>query len=65
MNRSVPLATFPPHRFQIRIVERRSVAEDNSFECVAHIRNGTFIPLCPDSSSLKGGGRIHPGSIIL
>lgn len=63
MNRSVPLATFPPHRFQIRIVERRSVAEDNSFECVPHIRNGTFIPLCPDSSSLKEG--IHPGSIIL
>lgn len=54
MNRSVPLATFPPHRFQIRIVERRSVAEDNSFECVPHIRNGTtFIPLCPDSSSLR------------
>lgn len=53
MNRSVPLATFPPHRFQIRIVERRSVAEDNSFECVPHIRNGIFIPLCPDSSSLR------------
>lgn len=58
MNRSVPLATFPPHRFQIRIVERRSarnVAEDNSFECIPHIRNGTttFIPLCPDSSSLR------------